>query len=179
LAIARALEADPADLKLGAEASVTAVKEIRLEDYRIVYFATHALVAGDLERFTKARAEPALVLSIPELPSAEDMGLLPASEVAELKLDADWVVLSACNTAAGDGTGAEALSGLAQAFLYAGARSLVVSNWDVSDDASAMLMASLGRVPGRGVTEVSSRSAARHYERRSERAAGWSSTDFR
>lgn len=146
LAIARALGADPADVKLGEEATVTAVKAAQLEDYRIAYFATHALVAGDLERFTKAKAEPALVLSIPEMPSAEDSGLLSASDVAELKLDADWVVLSACNTAAGEGPGAEALSGLAQAFLYSGARSLVVSNWDVSDDITANLMARLFEV---------------------------------
>lgn len=56
-----------------------------------------------------------------------DDGLLVASEVAQLKLDADWVVLSACNTAAGDKPGAEALSGLARAFFYAGARALLVA----------------------------------------------------
>jgi CHAT domain len=55
--------------------------------------------------------------------------LLTASEVAQLKLNADWVVLSACNTAAGDKPGAEALSGLARAFFYAGARALLVSHW--------------------------------------------------
>jgi CHAT domain-containing protein len=67
------------------------------------------------------------------LPTELDDGLLQASEVAQLKLNADWVVLSACNTASSDGVGAEALSGLARAFLYAGARSLVVSHWDVND----------------------------------------------
>src|SRR5262245_66451196 len=78
-------------------------------------------------------AEPALLLTPPNQPSEEDDGLLTASEAALLKLDADWVVLSACNTAAGDGnaTGAEALSGLARAFFYAGARALRVSHWAV------------------------------------------------
>src|SRR5262249_54563799 len=51
-----------------------------------------------------------------------DDGYLSASEIAALKLDADWIILSACNTAAGNTEGAEALSGLARAFFYAGAR---------------------------------------------------------
>ena len=119
------------------------MKQSKLDDYRVVYFATHGLVAGDLQEFTKAKAEPALVFTIPEKPSELDDGLLQASEVAELKLNADWVVLSACNTASSDGVGAEPLSGLARAFLYAGGKSLVVSYWDVSDDATAKLMSNL------------------------------------
>jgi CHAT domain-containing protein len=59
--------------------------------------------------------------------------------VAGLKLDADWVVLSACNTASGDEPGAEALSGLARAFFYAGARALLVSHWPVDSYAATML----------------------------------------
>jgi hypothetical protein len=76
----------------------------------------------------------------PEAASETDDGLLTASEVATLKLDADWVVLSACNTAAGDQVGAEALSGLARAFFYAGARSLMVSHWAVDSDATVRLI---------------------------------------
>jgi CHAT domain-containing protein len=72
--------------------------------------------------------------------SGADDGLLTASEIAQLKLDADWAVLSACNTAAEDKPGAEALSGLARAFFYAGARSLIVSHWEVEDEATARLM---------------------------------------
>ena len=59
--------------------------------------------------------------------------------MAQLELDADWVVLSACNTAAGDGGDAEALSGLARAFFYAKARALLVSHWYVNSDAAVML----------------------------------------
>jgi CHAT domain-containing protein len=81
--------------------------------------------AGDV----KGLGEPSLALTIPSEPSELDDGLLTASEVAQLKLNADWVVLSACNTAAGDKPGAEALSGLARAFFYAGARALLVSHW--------------------------------------------------
>jgi CHAT domain-containing protein len=58
-------------------------------------------------------------------------------------MNADWVVLSACNTASSDVVGAEPLSDLARAFIYAGGKSLVVSNWDVSDDATAELMSNL------------------------------------
>src|SRR5262249_9485342 len=76
-------------------------------------------------------------------PSALDDGLLTASEVAELKLNADWVVLSACNTAAGDKPGAEALSGLARAFFYAGARAVLVTHWSADSDTTARLMTSM------------------------------------
>jgi CHAT domain-containing protein len=138
--IATELKSDPSDIRLGLAATETAVKEARLDQYRIVYFAAHGLVSGDLEPFAKSQAEPALALTIPDQPTEFDDGLLTASEIAQLKLDADWVVLSACNTAAEDKPGAEALSGLARAFFYAGARSLIVSHWSVSDEATARLM---------------------------------------
>ena len=139
-AIAKTLKADPSDIKLGLNATETAVKQANLAQYRIVYFATHGLVSGDLERFAQSQAEPALVLTIPETPNDFDNGLLQASEIALLKLNADWVVLSACNTAADDKPGAEVLSGLARAFFYAGARSLIVSHWEVDDQVTAQLM---------------------------------------
>ena len=80
------------------------------------------------------------MLTIPNKPTDFDNGLLQASEIAQLKLNADWVVLSACNTAAEEYPGAEALWGLAQAFFYAGGRSLIVSNWQVDDESTAKLM---------------------------------------
>jgi CHAT domain-containing protein len=100
-----------------------------------VYFATHGLVAGDV----KGVGEPSLALSIPANPTEIDDGLLTSSEVAQLKLNADWVVLSACNTVAGDKPGAEALSGLARAFFYAGARAILVSHWAVESEAATRL----------------------------------------
>ena len=128
------------EIILGKAATETAVKSDKLDDYRIVYFATHGLVAGEVELANKSGAEPALAFSIPDKATALDDGLLMASEVAQLKLNADWVVLSACNTAAGGKPGADALSGLARAFFYAGAKSLLVSHWVVDDDATAELM---------------------------------------
>jgi CHAT domain-containing protein len=96
-------------------------------------------VAGEV----KGLAEPSWALSLPAQPSDLDDGLLAASEVAHLKLNADWVVLSACNTIAGDKPGAEALSGLARAFFYAGARALLVSHWAVDADAATRLTTSV------------------------------------
>jgi CHAT domain-containing protein len=99
-------------------------------------FATHGLLAGEV----RGVAEPALVLTPPARGSAQDDGLLTASEIARLKLDADWVILSACNTAEGDGTpGAEAYSGLARAFFHAGARALLVSHWPVASEPTVTL----------------------------------------
>ena len=112
------------------------MRAANLSDYRVLAFATHGLVAGDLEGL----AEPALVLTPPATATADDDGLLTASEVAMLKLDADWVILSACNTAAADGTpGADGLSGLAKAFFYAGSRALLVSHWPVVSEAAVKL----------------------------------------
>src|SRR6185312_14838393 len=87
-------------------------------------------------------AEPSLALAVPNEASVVDDGLLTASEVAQLKLNADWVVLSACNTTAGERPGAEALSGLARAFFYAGARALLVSHWPLDSSAAAALTTS-------------------------------------
>lgn len=137
-AVARDLGVSESDIHLGEDASETTVKRAPLADYSIVYFATHGLVAGDV----KGVAEPSLVLSIPKQPSELDDGLLTSSEVAQLKLNADWVVLSACNTIAGDRPGAEALSGLARSFFYAGARALLVSHWAVDSAAATRLTTS-------------------------------------
>ena len=135
LRIAEVLHIDRQSIRLGRKASERAVKTAPLDRYRIVYFATHGLVAGDLQGL----GEPALALSLPARAGPVDDGLLTASDISTLKLNADWVVMSACNTAAGDRPGAEALSGLARAFFYAGARTLLVSHWPVGDDAAVKL----------------------------------------
>jgi CHAT domain-containing protein len=83
-----------------------------------------------------------LIFTPPKEATGLDDGYLSASEVAALKLDADWVILSACNTAAGGAQGAEALSGLARAFIYAGARALLVSHWSVDSAATVKLVTS-------------------------------------
>ncbi len=134
--IAKILGASTDAIHLRSDASETTVKRVALADYRVVYFATHGLVAGDV----KGLAEPSLALTLPAQSSEFDDGLLTASEVARLKLHADWVVLSACNTIAGGKPGAEALSGLARAFFYAGARALLVTHWNISSLAAVPLV---------------------------------------
>lgn len=158
-AVARALGASPQDdVKLGSAATVTSVSTLPLDQYRVVDFATHGLVAGEVSGLS----EPALVLTLPDKPTSDDDGLLTASRIAKLKLDADWAVLSACNTAAGDKPGAEGLSGLARAFFYAGARALLVSHWPVDSDAAVRLttgaFSELAAHPGIGRAEALRRS---------------------
>lgn len=134
--IAATLGAGDDRLYLREDATETALKAAPLAEADIIAFATHGLLSGELEGL----AEPALVLSPPETATPGDDGLLTASEIAALPLDADWVVLSACNTAGSDGRpDAEGLSGLARAFLFAGARTIMVSHWPVRDDAAARL----------------------------------------
>lgn len=141
--IARALNADPAtDVYLGERASEANVKGLDLSDTRVIVFATHELVPGDLDGL----AQPALALAAPEVTGDKgDDGLLTMGEILELKLHADWIVLSACNTASGEGAGAETISGLGRAFFYAGSRALLVSNWPVESISAKVLTTELFR----------------------------------
>jgi CHAT domain-containing protein len=140
--IAKTLGADMAkDVVLRKDANETTLKTMNLADRRIIHFATHGLVPGELNGLT----QPALALTAPEVAGVEGDGLLTMDEILALKLNADWVVLSACNTASGDGAGQEAVSGLGRAFFYAGARALLVSNWPVDSVAARRLMTDLFR----------------------------------
>ena len=157
-AIAKILEVPLKEIRLQDKATEREVKREQLDQYRIIYFSTHGLVAGDL----KGLAEPAIALTLPEKATDQDDGLLTASEVAQLRLNAEWVVLSACNTASADRPGAEALSGLARAFFYAGAQTLLVSHWPVYSDAATDLTTTTFRIlednPGIGRSEALRRS---------------------
>ena len=133
--IAQYLRAPDDKIYLRERATETVLKNTDLTNSRVVAFATHGLVGGEISGL----AEPALVLSPPDEATEEDDGLLKASEVAQLKMNADIIMLSACNTASGDELGAEGLSGLARAFIYAGARSLLVSHWSVESTSAAEL----------------------------------------
>ncbi|MDX2225235.1 MAG: CHAT domain-containing protein, partial [Rhodospirillaceae bacterium] len=156
--IARDMKLAQRDILLGARATEAAIKtmsaEGRLADYRILHFATHGTLAGEIE----GTIEPGLILTPPDSQTEQDDGYLAASEVAALDLDADWVILSACNTAAGGAQTAEPLSGLARAFIYAGARALLVSHWSVDSAATVKLVTSavgaMTRDPGIGRGEA-------------------------
>ncbi len=141
-AVERILGAGSSSVFLGTQATEDNFRQQSLEDYRILYFATHGLLPGEL----RCQTEPALVLSPPVEQAATKArdGLLDASEIAALKLNADLVVLSACNTAGGGGKfGGEALAGLAESFFFAGARALVVSHWQVPSAATAQLISAM------------------------------------
>jgi CHAT domain-containing protein len=138
--VARDLGVNGDEIRLGARATEAEIKRLseagELAKYRMIHFATHGALAGQVS----GNSEPGLLLTPPDTATETDDGYLSASEIAALKLDADWVILSACNTAAGGVEGAEALSGLARAFFYAGARALLVSHWAVDSDAAVKLI---------------------------------------
>ncbi|MGH6663077.1 MAG: CHAT domain-containing protein, partial [Rhodospirillales bacterium] len=134
--IAVAMNADlTKSVFLGKDASEGRVKSMDLSGFKVLAFATHGLVPGDLDGLT----QPALALSSPKVAGGSDDGLLTMGEILGLKLDADWVVLSACNTGSGEGAGADAISGLGRAFFYAGTRALLVSNWPVETTSAKSL----------------------------------------
>jgi len=138
-AVARALGASGDEIRLGERATEAEIKRLNaageLSKYRVLHFATHAALAG-----LGSSSEPGLLLTPPSSASELDDGYLSASEIAALNLDADWVILSACNTAAGGVEGGEPLSGLARAFFYAGSRALLVSHWVADSEASVKLI---------------------------------------
>ena len=139
--IAGMMGADPeGDVFLGRRASEQQVKKADLFDRNVIVFASHGLVPGDLDGLL----QPAIALSSPDVVGdpGED-GLLKMDEILQLKLNADWVVLSACNTGAADGAGAEAVSGLGRAFFYAGSRALLVSMWSVETTSAKLLTTGL------------------------------------
>jgi CHAT domain-containing protein/Tfp pilus assembly protein PilF len=157
--IARSLGAGNDSIYLGEKATETKVKSLDLSKTKVIAFATHGLVAGEL----RGQAEPGLVMTPPSTPTRDDDGVLTASEIAQLKLHPGLVILSACNTASADGTpGAEGLSGLAKAFFYAGSKSLMVSHWAVPSEAAKRLTTgmfdNLKKNPKLGLSEALRRS---------------------
>ena len=134
IALATTLGADPnTDLVLGAAATRRAVMTTPLADRRVVAFATHGLLPGEIPTLSK----PALAMAATD--DAESP-LLNLDDVLTLKLNAQWVVLSACNTAGGERDGA-AMSGLVRGFFFAGTRSVLATQWAVESEASRQLVA--------------------------------------
>ena len=115
--------APAADVRLGANATAAFLRRADLRQYRVLHFATHALVDE------RSLARTALVLT----PGDGENGLLGAGDLAALSLDADLVVLSACHSAGGVLVGGEGVQGLTSPLFQAGARSVVATNWRISD----------------------------------------------
>jgi len=157
-----ALGAPPSTVHVRQEATEANIKAMDLSVVDVLALATHGLMAGELT----GEAEPGLVLTPPEQPNNVDDGYLSASDIAELRLNADWVILSACNTASGDGkAGSSGLSGLARAFFYAGARSLLVSHWPVRDDVAPELTVNSLRFYRQGTSKAVALQKAMHSVR--------------
>lgn len=134
LAIAKALGADAAkDVRFGAQATRAAAMTTNLSDRRVIAFATHGLRPGDLPGLSR----PALAMAAG---APGESPLLVLDDVLTIKLNADWIVLSACNTASGDGRAQEAFSGLARAFFFAGARSALATHWAVESLSAQQLV---------------------------------------
>ena len=160
--IARVFGQQGTKVFLAEQATEPRLRAQTLDDYKVVYFATHGLLPGEL----KCQAEPGLVLTPPAQTPAlsnpqarEGDGLLEASEIASLRFNAELVVLSACNTAGGAGRfGGDSLSGLAESFFHAGARRLLVSHWQVPSKATARLMTRLFETMGPDMAVGPSRS---------------------
>lgn len=141
-------------LLLGDAATRTALEALPLRRFSVIAIATHGLLNDALPGLT----EPALVLSPSKAVTGDD-GLLRASDIANLRLDADWVILSACDTASGSDPQSASYSGLTSAFVQAGARSLLVSHWPVRDDAAERITVATLREARRGVDRAT---ALRH-----------------
>lgn len=125
------------DIYLKDDFTEKSIKSSKLDKYTVLSFATHGIVANELSNIN----EPGLITTPPTKGTIDDDGVLKSSEIKNLKLNAELVILSACNTASGDGSSsAEGLSGLTSSFFYAGARSLLVSHWYVEDESTVELM---------------------------------------
>jgi CHAT domain-containing protein/Flp pilus assembly protein TadD len=144
---------DSPHVNLGEHASVAHLRQLDLSQYRIVHFATHAVVGDEVEWAN----QPALVLS-QQVGQERSSSLLRLTDITDLKLNADLVVLSACNTGLGNFSKGEGIIGLTRAFLYAGAAAVVVSLWEVEDQSTSLLMERFHRRLRQG----ESKSAALH-----------------
>jgi CHAT domain-containing protein/tetratricopeptide (TPR) repeat protein len=136
--VRRTLHAPPGSLMLAERATEANVRAADLSRARIILFSTHGLTAAESLRV--GLGEGGLVLTPPAVARDGDDGYLAASEVTTLRLNADWVILSACNTATGDGLSGSGLGELARAFFFAGARNLLASHWPVSDEVAPILI---------------------------------------
>lgn len=146
--VAKSYGGSTPELLMRKEATESQVKKLsregRLAEAKLLYFATHGVLSSELD----GRNDAGLLLSKPGQPTDEDDGLLSTSEISQLKLNADMVVLSACNTAAARRTGGVVYSGLAKSFLEAGARTVLVSHWPVVSDAATEILIGMFRELG-------------------------------
>jgi len=132
------LGVDSNEQLLGPAFTSSAVRAAPLSNYRMLHFATHAMLPGEL----RCQEEPAVLTSTQgDAPDASG-AFLTASQIGDMKLDAELVILAACNTGGANVGGAgESLSGLARSFFFAGARALLVTHWEANDRTTTYLTA--------------------------------------
>jgi CHAT domain-containing protein len=147
--IGQRLGAGPGAIVLGDSFTKARLQKPDLDQRRIVVLATHALLPEDL----KCQPGPSIVVSVPANAPNANAGLLSPGDIEKLKLDADLIVLSACNTAGPGAKTGESLSGLARAFFRAGARGVMVTHWSIASDAALALMINTFST-GRAVTDT-------------------------
>jgi CHAT domain-containing protein len=158
LTVGKLLGARPDEMVLGGDFTKERLLNFDIKDYRIVHLATHALLPTELH----CRREPSILLSTPANAANADAAFLGANEVLKLRMDADLVVLSACNTAGpGGGTAGDSLSGLARAFFFAGTRGLLVTHWAVEDNSAKLVATRTLATMEPGVTAVDTAAALR------------------
>lgn len=122
-------------LYLGKDSTEKAFKQEPLNRYRWIHLATHSLINE------RNPGRSAVVLALDG--NNDEDGFLSATEIAELDLNCDLVILSACDTGRGQLSSGEGIIGLSRSFFIAGARSVIVSQWAVSDISTAQLMKDL------------------------------------
>jgi CHAT domain-containing protein/Tfp pilus assembly protein PilF len=126
------------DILMGNNANKAKLSKVPLQDYRYLHFATHGGRQEDAQRLALGFAEPFLVLAQNNV--KQDDGYLTLSEVLNLRLSAEVVVLSACFTGQGEILEGEGLSSFARAFQRAGAKTVIVTHWDLDDVSAAEYM---------------------------------------
>jgi CHAT domain-containing protein len=146
LNVGKLLDLKTQDIVLGERFTKAALESTDLRHYRVVHLATHAFLPTEL----RCLSEPSILMSAPRTAQSANDAFLYSGEVLRLPMDADLVILSACNTAGPGGAAGESLSGLARAFFYAGSRGLLVTHWSVDDDSAEFITTRtmLGMKPG-------------------------------
>lgn len=147
------------EVLIGADASENQIKSRDLTKYQYLHFAVHGILAFDIPYLN----EPALVLAVD--PDTKEDGFLTLSEIYGLKLNADLVTLSACKTGLGLRVSGEGVIGLSRAFMIAGARSVLVSLWEVADESTALFMEEFYRKLVQGIDKVEALKKAKEYLR--------------
>ena len=144
------------EVRLGSDATKDRLADTDLTRFRFLHFATHGILPVDSNI-----KEPALVLSYDG--SSPEQMFLSMSEILGLKIHAETVVLSACNTGSGAVSHAEGVMSLGRAFMAAGAESVTVSLWQVSDESTQMLMEEYYKNILQGKSKAEALAIARSY----------------